>query len=353
MSYQDAMDAINLKMPRRIPRTEYSASSYWKLIQKVTGIQVDEHSPQKAKEDAAQAFEKAWGFDLSWGVDIYKEIYNGFSTSMGHPTFQQGGTDFDDQVSCPFEDEDEVLSFDPFQAYGERDEEEIIRYFNSRWHEKQRLHPDQVTMSGIYVTMVSGLLEVFGWDMLLLALGVDPDGMGQVANRYADWILQYFKALAKCESPVVMVHDDIVWTSGPFVSPEWYRKYIFPNYEKLFQPLKDAGKKIMFTSDGTYDLFVDDIASCGVNGFVMEPTTDMAAIAKKYGKTHAFIGNADCRILTYGTKEEIYQEVKRCVDIGRDCPGFFMAVGNHIPSNVPVENAIYYNQVFEEMRSRW
>ena len=95
------------------------------------------------------------------------------------------------------------------------------------------------------------------------------------------------------------------------------------------------------------------VAACGVNGFVMEPTTDMAAIAKKYGKTHAFIGNADCRILTYGTKEEIYQEVKRCVDVGRDCPGFFMAVGNHIPSNVPVENAIYYNQVFEEMRSRW
>ena len=31
MSYQDAMDAINLKMPRRIPRTEYSASSYWKF----------------------------------------------------------------------------------------------------------------------------------------------------------------------------------------------------------------------------------------------------------------------------------------------------------------------------------
>ena len=150
-----------------------------------------------------------------------------------------------------------------------------------------------------------------------------------------------------------MVHDDIVWTSGPFVSPEWYRKYIFPNYEKLFQPLKDAGKKILYTSDGTYDVFVDDVAACGVNGFVMEPTTDMVAIAKKYGKTHTFIGNADCRILTYGTKEDIYQEVRRCVDIGRDCPGFFMAVGNHIPSNVPVENAIYYNKVFEEMRQRW
>ncbi len=29
-----------------------------------------------------------------------------------------------------------------------------------------------------------------------------------------------------------------------------------------------------------------------------------------------------------------------------------MAVGNHIPPNTPVENAIYYNQVNEEMKWR-
>ncbi len=353
MSYQNAMDAINLKMPREIPRTEYSASSYWKLIEKVTGLAVDEHSPQTVKEEATRAFEKAWGFDFTWGVDIHRGIFGDLCTSMGHAAYQQGGTDFDTDVHCPFEDEDEVLAFDPYQAYGQRDEKEITAHFNKCWQSKQLLHPDQMCTVGVYVTMVSGLLEIFGWDMLLLALGVDADGMGQVANRYADWILQYFKALAKCDAPVVMVHDDIVWTSGPFVNPEWYRKYIFPNYEKLFQPLKDAGKKILYTSDGTYNEFIDDVAACGVNGFVMEPTTDMAAIAKKYGKTHAFIGNADCRILTYGTKEEIYQEVKRCVETGRDCPGFFMAVGNHLPSSVPVENALYYNQVFSQMRSRW
>ena len=40
------------------------------------------------------------------------------------------------------------------------------------------------------------------------------------------------------------------------------------------------------------------------------------------------------------------------MNIGRDCPGFFLAVGNHIPANVPVENAIYYNQCYEELAWR-
>ncbi len=68
--------------------------------------------------------------------------------------------------------------------------------------------------------------------------------------------------------------------------------------------------------------------------------------------THVFIGNADTRILLNGTREEIRSEVKRCMDIGKKYPGFFMAVGNCIPSNTPVDNALYYNQVYEEMSWR-
>ena len=90
----------------------------------------------------------------------------------------------------------------------------------------------------------------------------------------------------------------------------------------------------------------------GVNAFVLEPLTDMAYIAEKYGKTHAFIGNADTRILLSGTKDEIEAEVKRCFDIGKKCPGFIMAVGNHIPSNTPVENALWYNECYEKMKRR-
>ncbi len=43
------------------------------------------------------------------------------------------------------------------------------------------------------------------------------------------------------DADVVMIHDDIVWTSGPFTNPSWYHKYVFPNYEKLFEPLHKAG----------------------------------------------------------------------------------------------------------------
>jgi uroporphyrinogen-III decarboxylase len=84
----------------------------------------------------------------------------------------------------------------------------------------------------------------------------------------------------------------------------------------------------------------------------LEPTTDMAHIAERYGKTHVFVGNADTRILLHGTREQIRTEVERCMTIGKACPGFFMAVGNHIPHNTPVENALYYQEVYEKLSRR-
>lgn len=352
MGYRDMMDALLLHNPAKTPRTEYSASFHWPLVRKVTGLDVNDASPREVKQAAAQAFEKAWDFGFTWSTCVSANHLTGPRTSMGHAAYTESGSDFNDRIFCPFTDVSQVLSFDPFAAYGEKSMEDMAAEFDAHYDNNCKNHPDQVNMTGIYITMISGLIEIFGWDMLLTALGEDPDGFGQVANRYAEWIGRRFTALGKSKAPVVMIHDDIVWTSGPFARPAWYRKYIFPNYLKLFEPLHRAGKRIIYTSDGTYDAFIDDIADCGVNCFVMEPTTDMETVAKKYGRTHAFVGNADCRILTYGDRKAIRAEVERCFRIGRDCPGFIMAVGNHIPPNVPVDNALYYNECYEELAAK-
>lgn len=352
MSYSDGMAAINLEMPSRVPRTEYSAESHWDLIKKVTGIDVSSSSDAVTQKKASVAFIKAWNYDFIWNTLIDKQIFGNKRTKMGHAKYTAGGTDYNSDRSRLFEEPEDAISFDPFEVYGVRQKSEIIKAFDDDYKQFCRENPNAVNMTGIYVTCMSGLIDIFGWDILLSAGGIDSDGFGKATNRYGDWIKQYFEALAEASSPVVMIHDDIVWTSGAFMHPNWYRKYIFPNYKKCFAPLIERGKKIIFTSDGNYTQFIDDIADCGVHGFVMEPSTDMKYIAEKYGKTHVFIGNADTRILLGGTKEEIRAEVKRCMDIGKKCPGFFMAVGNQIPSNTPVKNALYYNEAYEELGRR-
>jgi uroporphyrinogen-III decarboxylase len=352
MSYQDGWDALNLRMPHRVPRTEYSLESHWELIRRVTGINVTNQSDAETKQRASQALIRAFNYDFIWSTLISDGAFGDKRTDMGHAVYADGGGDYRAIGKPLFDDPEEALNMDPWELYGPVDEKKAVADFNNAFKRNCEANPDAVNMTGIYVTCISGLIAIFGWDMLLTAAGTDPEAFGAFTNRYAGWVQQYFDALAKSDAPVVMVHDDIVWTQGAFIHPDWYRRFVFPNYKKYFAPLREAGKIIMYTSDGTYTQFVDDIAAAGVSGFVMEPTTDMACIAEKYGKTHSFIGNADTRILLSGTKEDIRAEVRRCMDIGKKYPGFFMAVGNHIPANTPVDNVLYYNEAYEELSRR-
>ena len=99
-------------------------------------------------------------------------------------------------------------------------------------------------------------------------------------------------------------------------------------------------------------MFVDDIADTGVHGFIIESWTNLELLVEKVGQSHVIIGGVDTRVLLSGSKEQIRTEVECAMTLGRTCPGFFLAVGNHIPANTPVENALYYNQVYEELCQR-
>jgi hypothetical protein len=292
---------------------------------------------------------RAWNYDFFWSTLIGHDEFGDLCTDMGHAEYAAGGVDRRDTIFCPFKDPEEVLSFDPWEGLGAKDQAELTRRFEAHYRANCQRHSFGVNMTGIYVTLISGFIGLFGWDMLLLAAGTDQERFGALANRYASWIQQYFDALAQADVPVVMVHDDIVWAAGPIFRPAWYREYVFPNYRRFFAPLLESGKKVMFCSDGNFTQFVDDIATAGVHGFVFEPLTDLAYVVAKYGQTHVIVGNADTRVLLAGSKEQIRAEVERCITLGRRCPGYFMAVGNHIPPNTPVENALYYNQVYEEL----
>ncbi len=352
MSYEDGWAAIHLECPKRIPRTEYSANMHWELIQAVTGIEVNVDSSSEVQQSASVAFMRAWNYDFFWSTLISRDEFGDYYTDMGHAEYMAGGVDRRETKESPFKTPEDVLTFDPRVTLGSQDQSELVRRFEESYRANCAAHPFGVNVTGIYITLISGLIDLLGWDMLLLAAGTDPQAFGQLANRYAEWIQQYFDALAEADVPVVMMHDDIVWSSGPFIRPAWYREYVFPNYHKFIAPLRESGKRIIYTSDGDFTKFIDELATAGVDGFVLEPWTDLKAIVEHYGKTHVIMGNVDTRILLSGTKDQIRAEVERCISLGRDCPGFFLAVGNHIPPNTPVENALFYNEVYEELSLR-
>lgn len=338
MSYERGISALNLELTDKIPHTEYLDHDQY--IKKITGIDTT-YETDRLKIRSCIA--KALDYDIIWNNREMPIPQGARETKLGHAAYS-AQDDQDNETFYPFKTEEDVLNFDPVEEYGLNKKDMMVKEFRDHYdYCRYGLFTDTVFPGGRYHTLFSACIRTFGWDMFLSTVySPNYDRFDRVLEGFYRISRSEMEAWAETGIEAFITHDDICWTTGTPFHPDWYRKYIFPRYKKMWGPLKEAGIKVLYCSDGTYTDFVNDIANAGADGFILEPTTDLKYIAEKYGDTKVVIGNIDCRILQFGTKEDIYNEVKRCADIGKKCPGFFFAVGNHIPNGISIDNLDYY-----------
>ena len=330
MGKQIAIDNICLNPSSRWAHTEYSLEYHTDYMAKRTGLHRD--SP-----DLKQKTYELFAFDFLWSTNngIVNWDETGRTTDMGHASYAADGSDQRQPSDSPFRSEEEVWKFDAVEEYGLPDFDEQVRVYEQSLKKAREIHPHQLTTGGYYPTIMSGAIASFGWDMLLLACS-DPIKMEKVFDSFFRRTFFHMKAWAKTSVEVVIQHDDFVWTSGPFIHPDIYRKVIIPRYAELWKPIHEAGKKILFCSDGNFMQFVGDVADAGADGFVFEPCNDFDFMVDNFGRTKCLVGSfVDCRDLTFENWDKVQRDIDKTFERLSDCKGAIVAVGNHLPPNIP------------------
>lgn len=326
MSYQIGIDTLHLRPTPRLAHTEYS------------------HNEAIIRRMGKEAFDDWFSLDFLWNTNdgpiVWREA--GRTTDMGHAEFLEGGADKRETIHCPFENLEEVWEFDAVEEYDLPEFGDLVAFYEQSHGERQSANPECVVPGGYNRTLVSGAIHAFGWDMLLRA-AAQPEKFDRVLETFYRRSLFHYRAWAETDIEVFVCHDDMVWSAGAFMNPEIYRRSIFPRYRKLWEPLREAGKRVLFCSDGDFTEFLDEVAEAGADGFIFEPRVELDTVVEKFGMTHVIVGSkVDCRTMTFGTKEEIKHQIDQTLPLAFACPGFIVAVGNHIPSNVPAENVEFY-----------
>lgn len=355
MSRGRALKAINLQATDTIPHYEHISNPDFQ--QRLTGIDPWEH-PQLAEVEMIRKLD----LDLA-GVPlddkpIPQELrFSGDEASKiddeGKTMARWGATaTWDWDHGKEFHSIEDVLAYEPLE-YDDIDEE-IFTVEAIKGHLERCRIMGEATLPviGWYNTLIIWPITKFGWELFIEAAMLEPERFKRVLDDFGEISLKVFRAFARTEAPLVSAHDDICMARGPIFNPEWYRKYVYPWYERFWEPLHEAGKKVFFVSDGNIDAVVEDVIACGADGFACEPYTDLERLLKAHGQDKIVFGNIDTRILTSGSREDIYREVKRCADCGRDCPGYFFKVGNLVPWNVPPDNIQYYFDISHELGRR-
>lgn len=330
MSTSVALDNIDLRPSARWAHTEYSINYHKGFLGRHTFLS------QEAPTLMRHGYDR-FAFDFLWNVNdgIIDWGRTGRITDMGHAVYSADGSDRRASAESPFKSVDEVWAFDAVDEYGLPEFGEQVKAYEEQIKQDRTAFPNQLTPGGYYKTIVSGAIQSFGWD-LLLAAASNPRKMEKVLDSYFRRALFHMKAWAQTSVEVVIQHDDFVWTGGAFMNPNIYRQVIIPRYAELWKPINNAGKKVLFCSDGNYTEFASDIAEAGADGFIFEPCIDFGYMVDNFGQTHCLVGSfVDCRDLTFGKWTKVRTDIDRTIESIEECKGVIVAVGNHLPPNIP------------------
>lgn len=346
MSYERALKAINLELGDMIPQIEFLRHP--QFVHKITGMDNSEDVLVKLAEA-----NRRLDLDMIW-YESEVSAYDIKNHPEDYEVTDWGGTDSIWRKRYPVDTVEDVLNYSPLENFEITDNpKERAAYFNIDYKRVKDVYGDSVLVpGGYYTTLVQWPIMVFGWELFLTAAASEPERFAEILEEFAELSRREITAWTELDIKVFISHDDLAMTSGPFFSADWYRKNVFPVYKKLWKPLKEKGIKVIFCSDGKIESLMDDIVEAGADGFIFEPVNDLKGIVKKYGNDKILIGNIDTKILTFGSFEDIENEVKRCVETAKECPGYFLNVSGQIPHNVPLENAEFYFECCKKYRVR-
>jgi hypothetical protein len=199
-----------------------------------------------------------------------------------------------------------------------------------------------------YGTLVTRAVIEFGWEPFLMAAAINPKQLGRLLDRFGAASAAVAKGWTQVEgAELISVHDDIAATRGPILHPDWYREYVFPWYRHIFALIHDAGRKVLYVSDGNYLPVLDDILDAGPDGLYIESTSmKPVEVMRRAGRDKLFLIKTDSRNIDFGTPEDIRQELMELRQLHEEFPGMMIYRGG---GNPKPGNAEAFEQYYREL----
>ena len=345
MSYQRALQTIHLQPTDRVGQQE--TFDHPGLMQDLLDYDPWEH-PTRAYVDCYRALGVDWVFGVPKQARRFARGQSSQAGEDGVRYTEWGLSGSAWREEFPFGDVEDVLAYDPLAGFvPSPDPLAGVRA-------DQALMGDAALVTGLYyTTLFQSPIMTFGWIPFLTAAAAEPEAFQRVLEGFAEVTRLNLVEWAKAKPDLVMIHDDIALERGLVFAPEWYRRRLFPLYERLLEPLFANGHtRVAFVSDGDYSPVLADLAALGFHGFLVNDNIDLAAIARSYGQDLFLIGNVSTLVLTHGTPDDVRREVQRCLNDARPCAGHFIKATRDLPHNIPLANIKAYFAAVNDLGQR-
>jgi uroporphyrinogen decarboxylase len=185
-----------------------------------------------------------------------------------------------------------------------------------------------------------------GMENLALMYYDDPGLVHEMTDAVGDFIVRLTeRALDSIRFDLALFWEDMAMKTASLISPEFFRKFMLPNYQKVTKLFRQAGIDVLMVDcDGNTDELVPLWLEGGISGiFPIEIAAgcDPVKYRETYGRRLLLMGGIDKRALRLGKKEverEVMSKAPKLLSAG----GWLPFVDHAVPPDVPLENFRHY-----------
>jgi uroporphyrinogen decarboxylase len=193
--------------------------------------------------------------------------------------------------------------------------------------------------------------EDFYMDMI-----AEPEVSQRIVDRVTDVIVRaqeiYLEKIGAAIDFFEIPGDDYGGMEDLMISPDHFRSMFKPALRRIVESVKSfrADLPVVFHTDGVIKSIVPDLVEIGVdvlNPLEPLPANDWPEIKRAYGDRLCFMGGVDLRDALTGSKDDVENDVRRCIETFASAGGYILTSANHMQADIPPENI---RHMFESAR---
>ncbi|NTV89253.1 MAG: uroporphyrinogen decarboxylase (URO-D) [Clostridiales bacterium] len=171
--------------------------------------------------------------------------------------------------------------------------------------------------------------NLMGFEEALVNLMIYPDEMHELLDYLTDYRMACFKQYVENMHPdIMLMHDDWGSKERMLMSPEIWREFFKPSYQRMYGYLRENGIYVMHHADSYLEPIVRDMEEIGINIWQGTlPQNDIVKLQKEIKGSMIFMGGLDAGAIDRSDVGEdfIRGEVRRACET-------YVPGGNFIPS---------------------
>ncbi|WPC43413.1 uroporphyrinogen decarboxylase family protein [Clostridium sp. JS66] len=186
---------------------------------------------------------------------------------------------------------------------------------------------------------VSAASAIRGTENLMKDFIQNKEGVHKLLDFIVECNLAYVEAVYREHGLMCGIGDPI--SCANLISPKQFREFSKPYLSKMIDGIyKITGEKPSLHICGKTKGIWNDLRDLNISAFSVDNCEDMEEVKNALGDKVCLVGNIDpVSIIRNGTVEDVYREVKSCIEKAADSPnGYIVGSGCDIPGGAPIEN---------------